>query len=109
MGDIQRGHENREKDGFARICEAISSTTWSNAIIHSKDNKIEVSDKINNDFQSEIHCVEESSRDLTGSVKLSNSFDILLKDKLNKDYEEAFSTRDMDVNDLEQVIVEAKM
>jgi len=105
---ILRGHESREKDGFARICEAISSTMWSNALIYSKINTLEVSDETPNDFQPEFHYVEESNPDLNGSVKLSSNCGTMSTDKVNIDYDGKFSFGDMGVNDLDQVIVEAK-
>lgn len=38
---ITTGHDDREKDGFARIVEAICSTVWSSAIMYpKKKNKI---------------------------------------------------------------------
>eukprot|EP00978_Attheya_sp_CCMP212_P001001 scaffold2065_cov39-Attheya_sp.AAC.2 len=33
---IQQGHEAREKDGFARVVEAVQGTVWSSAIMHAQ-------------------------------------------------------------------------
>ena len=33
---MQRGFEEREKDGFARVCEAMSGTVWGSAVMKSR-------------------------------------------------------------------------
>ena len=34
--DLQRGHDAREKEGFARVVEALQGTVWSSAIMHTQ-------------------------------------------------------------------------
>jgi Alpha and gamma adaptin binding protein p34 len=36
LADISQGHDARDKDGFARIIEAISGTVWTSAVMVSK-------------------------------------------------------------------------
>lgn len=33
---IRRGHDERDKDGFARVVEALHATVWSSAVMHPK-------------------------------------------------------------------------
>jgi hypothetical protein len=36
---VSRGHEDRDKEGFARLVEAIQGTVWSSAVMASKKNR----------------------------------------------------------------------
>jgi hypothetical protein len=35
-GGVSRGHDERDKDGFARIVEAVSGTVWSSAVMKAR-------------------------------------------------------------------------
>lgn len=53
---VSRGHEERDKEGFARIIEAIEGTVWSTAVMKSRQSR-----KIVNAYQEETIRHEISS------------------------------------------------
>jgi len=62
---LARGHEDREKDGFARIVEAMMGTVWSSAVMNKQDGK--------NSILKKLSCTDPISPGQTDNSKEGQS------------------------------------
>jgi hypothetical protein len=59
----QRGHDDRDKDGFARIVEAIQGTVWSSAVVGAAKTK-----QLKESYASDKASIQESENDTLGDA-----------------------------------------
>ncbi|KAG7344742.1 alpha and gamma adaptin binding protein p34 [Nitzschia inconspicua] len=60
----QKGHDQRDKDGFARIVEAVQGTVWSSAVMKKKKNN-----NNNNENSIQQKRLEQAKRELIQETK----------------------------------------
>ena len=106
---MESGHDERDKDGFARIVEAISSCMWSSHVMkkRSQPSKV-VSDSSSADDNTATKPSDQKSDDEREKAAVANLMGGVDQDTESKMKDEEVRQQEMAFHQLESVIADAK-
>ena len=103
---MESGHDERDKDGFARILEAISSCMWSSHVMKKRSEpNNEDSNNANDDTKLSDHKRSDSEREKAALANLMEGVD---QGNNAKDTTQEMKRQEMAFQELESVIADAK-
>ena len=106
---MESGHDERDKEGFARIIEAISSCMWSSHVMkkRSQPSKV-VSDSSSADDNTATKPSDQKSDDVREKAAVANLMEGVDQDTDSNIKDEEVRQQEMAFHQLESVIADAK-